>query len=181
MPDSQNRPVRRSIRLSHANYSHPGAYFVTICACRMERLFGTVEHGRVRLSHVGEIAHSCWLEIPQHFPNVRTDKFVVMPNHLHGVLVIEQRARHAVPLREPIEALGKPVHGSVPTIVCSYKSAVTHLTRKHLGKQTFQLWQSNYFERILRDGDEFSNAVRYILENPLMWHLHKEPRPIWTP
>jgi putative transposase len=174
-----NRPVRRSIRIPQADYSHPGAYFITLCAFNKRCLFGTVENAAVRLNPIGEIARACWIEIPHHFPNVTSDTFVVMPNHMHGILVIKERARHAVPLRPPIESFRRPVHGSVPTIVRSYKSAVTRLVRKSLKNESFEVWQSNYFERVLRDGSEFSKATRYILENPMMWRLEEAPASIW--
>jgi putative transposase len=179
MLDGLNRPARRSIRIPQADYSHPGAYLITLCAFQKRCLFGTVESGCVHLNRIGEIARSCWIEIPDHFPNLTSDTFVVMPNHIHGILAIKERARHAVPLRPPAESFGKPVHGSVPTIVRSYKSAVTRLVRKALGNQNLEVWQSNYFDLILRDGDEFSKATRYILENPMMWRLEEAPASIW--
>jgi putative transposase len=173
MFDGLYRSVRRSIRLRSMDYSQPGAYFVTICSFQKQSIFGTVESGRVRLSPVGEIARACWVDIPNHFPGVKVDTFIVMPNHMHGILAIEQRARRAVPLRndERLEAFREPVPGSVPTMVRSYKSSVTKLVRDSVGDRAMQVWQSNYFERVLRNGEEFSNASRYILENPAMWHL----------
>ncbi len=155
------------------DYSQPGAYFVTICAFQKQNLFGTVENGRVYLSPIGEIARACWVNIPNHFSGVNVSTFVVMPNHMHGILAIVERARRAVPLRneERLEAFRGPVPGSVPTIVRSYESSVTKLVRDRVGNRMMQVWQSNYFERVLRDGDEFANASRYILENPSMWHL----------
>jgi putative transposase len=179
MRDDLNRPVRRSIRIPQADYSRPGPYLVTLCAFNKRYLFGVIENGTMRLNRIGEIARLCWLEIPHHFPNVRSGTFVVMPNHMHGILVIEERARLAVPLRTPAEAFGKPIHASIPTIVRSYKSAGTRLVRRALEHQSFMVWQSNYFERVLRDGDEFSKATRYIMENPTMWHLNREPSSIW--
>jgi putative transposase len=178
MLDNLGRPVRRSLRIPQADYSQPGAYFVTLCTFNKRCLFGTVENAAARLNQIGEIAHSCWLQIPKHFPNVQTNTFVVMPNHMHGILVVEERARRAVPL-PVVERFGMPVHGSIPTVLRSYKSAVTRLARKALKNQLFEVWQSNYFERILRDGDEFSRAQRNILENPLMWSIEKEPSSIW--
>jgi REP element-mobilizing transposase RayT len=155
------------------DYSQPGAYFVTICAFQKQNIFGTVENGRVQLSPIGEIARACWVDMPNHFPGVKVDTFVVMPNHVHGILAIVERARRAVPLRDDqrLEAFRDPVPGSVPTMVRSYKSSVTKLVRDDIGNRAMHVWQSNYFERVLRNGEEFSKASRYILENPSMWHL----------
>ena len=166
-------PNRRSIRLPGFDYSQTGQYFVTICAFEMRCIFGRVEEKTVCLSRIGEIATELWLEIPQHFPEATVDPFIVMPNHLHGILTIRGRARHAVPLQEKHDAEGfrKPVEGSVPTIIRSCKSAVTKRVRETLGSRAKGVWQSNYFERVLRNGKEFGDASRYILENPLRWHL----------
>jgi putative transposase len=170
MLDASDRPVRRTIRLQGFDYSQPGSYFVTLCAFCKHCIFGRVENGSVRLSSIGEILRACWVEIPIHFLNIRLNAFIVMPNHMHGILIIEERARHAVPLRGglPFEAFRKPVPASVPTIVRSYKSAVSKRVRDSCGSRAIQVWQSNYFERVLRNGEEFSNASRYILENPMM-------------
>lgn len=175
-PDSK-LPARRSIRLPGFDYSQIGQYFVTICAFEMRCIFGKIEDRKVRLSRIGQIANELWFEIPHHFSEVTVDPFVVMPNHLHGILTI-RRARHAVPLQKEhhAEAFRKPVEGSVPTVVRSYKSAVTKRVREALGRKTMNVWQSNYFERVLRDGAEFGDASAYILENPLRWHLKEVER-----
>ena len=175
MREALHLPARRSIRLQYMDYSQRGAYFVTICAFLKHCLFGRVESGRMDLSPIGEIVRACWVEISNHFPGVNADIFVVMPNHVHGVLAIEERARRAVPLRdeERFEEFRKAVPGSVPTIVRNYKAAVTRLVRDTTGNRGMQVWQSNYFEPVLRSGEELANASRYIQENVAMWHLDK--------
>ena len=175
MSEAPHLRARKSIRLQYMDYSQPGAYFVTICAFLKHCLFGRVESGRMDLSPIGEIVRACWVDIPNHFPGVKADTFVVMPNHVHGILAIEERARRAVPLRdgERFEAFRKAVPGSVPTIVRNYKAAVTKLVRDTTGNRAMQVWQSNYFERVLRNGEELANASRYIQENIAMWPLDK--------
>jgi putative transposase len=128
------------------------------------------------LNGIGEIAAACWLKIPLHFPQVTPGVFAVMPNHVHGILEIEERARHAVPLREihRPESLRHLVSGSIPTIIRSYKSAVTKQVRKALHRQEYQVWQSNFYESVLRSAEEYKNAMRYILENPKMWDADSE-------
>jgi REP element-mobilizing transposase RayT len=176
MPGPESLPKRRSIRLPCFDYSQTGRYFITICAFRRRTLFGLIENSRVCLNRIGEIAAACWLEIPRHFPLVTPGVFVVMPNHLHGILEIEERARRAVPLREihRPESLRDPVSGSIPTIIRSYKSAVTKQVRELLHRQEYRVWQSNYYESVLRSEKECGNAVRYILENPKMWDTDSE-------
>jgi putative transposase len=146
-----------------------------MCAFRKTCLFGGIENDIVVLSPVGKIVRDCWADIPNHFASVRLGVFVVMPNHLHGILTVEERARHAVPLQvaRNLEQFQGPTAASIPTIVRSFKSAVTRLVREHAQSQAIRVWQSNYFERILRNGDELEKATRYIVENPLHWHMDK--------
>ncbi len=176
MTGSDPLPKRRSIRLPCCDYSQPGHYFITICAFRRRTLFGLVENSCMRLNRIGEIAAACWLEIPKHFMLVTPRVFVVMPNHVHGILEIEERARRAVPLREihRPESFRHAVSGSIPTMVRSYKSAVTKQAREMLQRPGYQVWQSNYYESVLRSAEECENAARYILENPKMWDADSE-------
>jgi hypothetical protein len=88
---------RRSIRLSGYDYSESGAYFLTLCVRDMKPLFGRVAEGKMGLSPTGLVVQECWLEIPRHFRQVELDEFVVMPNHLHGILLFTVGARHGVP------------------------------------------------------------------------------------
>lgn len=91
------RHHRRSIRLPGYDYSQAGTYFVTICTQGRACLFGRVVEGDIRLNRYGEIVRSCWLDIPMHFPKVELDEFVVMPNHVHGIIVISVGARFIAP------------------------------------------------------------------------------------
>ena len=86
-----DRHHRRSIRLKGHDYTQPGAYFVTICTRDRECLFGHMVNGEMRLNDAGEIARRCWEGIPDHFPSVELDAFVIMPNHVHGIIVIHRR------------------------------------------------------------------------------------------
>ena len=90
MPQTYDVPTRRSIRLRGYDYSQIGQYFITICAYEMRNVFGRIANGTVLLSVVGRIAIDCWRDIPQHFAHVELDAFVIMPNHLHGILTIRR-------------------------------------------------------------------------------------------
>ncbi len=170
-------PVRRSIRLPHVDYSQRGTYFLTICTFNKSCLFGRITNNIITLNHVGKIAQNSWLAIPSHFQNVRLSAFVVMPNHLHGILSIKERARHAVPLQiaRSVEDFQRPVAASIPTIVRSFKAAVTKQARSDTNSPAFNVWQSNYFERILRNATEIKSATRYVIENPSRWMVHSRP------
>src|SRR5438094_1023495 len=168
---------RRSIRLRGADYSEPGAYFITICAAQRRSIFGKIDKERIILSPLGEIVRACWIEIPEHFPRASADQFVVMPNHMHGILGLTVGARYIVPFdreaRTP-EKFQKPVKGSIPTVVRTFKAAVARRAKKELGISSNDIWQRNYFERVLRDGKEYADASRYILENPQRWEWDRE-------
>ena len=88
MPNSEFRKDRHSIRLSGHDYSYVGVYFITVCTADRQHLFGEVENGRMVLNEVGEVASRCWRDLPQHFPHAHLDAWVVMPNHVHGIIVI---------------------------------------------------------------------------------------------
>ena len=173
MLDVLGRPARRSIRFPSCDYTRPGQHFVTICTFNMRCLFGAIVNGSVRLNVIGRIAMDCWRTIPEHFPNLDLEAFVVMPNHVHGILTIKPdhvADGHGCPVPlQPVERFQRPVAGSIPTVIRSYKQAVTYLTRKTLPESQPNIWQSNYFERILRGEKEFSLARRYIFDNPWKW------------
>ena len=166
-----DRPDRSSIRLPKFDYSQPGCYFITICAFRMRCLFGRIENAHVLLSQTGFAVRARWIDVPHHFPNVDIDAFVVMPNHFHGIVVVKERARRAVPLQDRGEAFQHPMPASIPTIVRSFKASVTRHVRSQSRKSDIEVWQSNYFERVIRDGPEFAKNSHYICCNPAMWHI----------
>ena len=130
-------------------------------------MFGDVVNGRMVLNNSGRMVEKCWNDIPVHFPHVKSDEFVVMPNHVHGIVVIDAvGARHAVPLPEQF---GKPVSGSIPTVVRSFKSAVTKRINAVRGNPGAKLWQRNYWEHIIRNESEWNRIREYIRNNPGTW------------
>ncbi len=159
------RPRRRSIRLPGYDYAQPGAYFVTICTRNRSCVLGTIREGEMALSKAGAFVTTCWAAIPNHFPDVTLDEFVVMPNHLHGILVIAGRG---TPWRAPTEAFGRPAPGSLPTVIRAFKSSVTRNLIRYEGRKG-SLWQRGYYERVIRDEEELSRLRQYIAENPMKW------------
>ncbi len=94
MPYDRNKHHRRSTRLKGYDYTSAGAYFITICTHQRECLFGEIVQGEMQLNDFGQIAMDCWQTIPDHFSDrVRLDEFVIMPNHVHGILVIPDNGR----------------------------------------------------------------------------------------
>jgi REP element-mobilizing transposase RayT len=164
---------RLSIRLKDYDYSQNSAYFVTICTHNCRRLFGKAVIEKIQLNVYGRTVTECWDEIPRHFKNVILDEFTVMPNHVHGILSILDGRGTAC--RVPtVERFGSPVVNSLPTIVRSFKSAVTNRINK-IGRTPGTLvWQRNYYEHVIRNEDKLNEIRQYIQFNPLKWHLDRE-------
>ncbi|HOK46119.1 MAG TPA: hypothetical protein PLK67_09320 [Bryobacteraceae bacterium] len=201
---------RRSIRLKTYDYTQPGAYFITICTRERVSLFGTVVDGEMRLNARGEIVCEEWFKTAQIRPYVQLqeDEFVVMPNHVHGIVWIVDDDLAPVGATDrrgdrPVAPTTVPPRGPAPqslgAIIAGFKSAVTHRINALRGAPGAPVWQRNYFEHVIRDeralaranGRSPLHAIRqYIIENPLRWHLDRynpertgeDPlaREIWT-
>ena len=166
---------RRSIRLKKYDYGQPGAYFVTICTHRHLCLFGDVIDGTMCLNGYGYLVEEEWVQTEAIRPNVIMDVFQVMPNHVHGIIGIVDpergrgMARHAPTARQ----FGKPIQNSLPTMVGSFKSAVTKRINRRRGTPGALLWQRGYYEHIIRNERALDYIRQYIVENPLRWHFDK--------
>jgi putative transposase len=154
---------RRSIRLPGYDYAQNGVYFVTMVTQGRKPLFGDVVDGEMVLNDVGRMVEKVWLEIPGHFSGVDVDTFIIMPNHVHGIIEIEREdrisgvgARHAVPQQPEgiFEAFGKPLPGSIPTIIRSIKAEVTKRYHEMTNTPKIHLWQRNYYEHVIRDEND---------------------------
>ena len=170
------QPLRRhSIRLKGYDYSQAGAYFITICVKDRKCLLGEVINGEIILSDIGKIIEECWNKIPTHFNSVNLDAFVVMPNHLHGIVLITDN-RRGVQLNAPtimnFYKLISPKQNTLSVIIRTFKAVVTTHSRKN-NYPSFQ-WQRNYYEHIIRSEDELNSIREYILNNPLHWQFDRE-------
>jgi REP element-mobilizing transposase RayT len=167
MAHDSEMPHRRSIRLRGYDYRQAGAYFVTISVQDSAHLFGEIVNGRVDLNEAGRIAEGRWRAIPLRFPGVELDEFVVMPDHLHGILFLPATAGDGTePLPRP-EEFGKPVRGSLATIVRSFKSAVSKRMHKLPQPPDGPIWQRGYYEHVIRSEASLRTIQKYIAENPL--------------
>lgn len=152
-------------RLENRDYSSPGLYFITACSNFKRCIFGRADGGAAKLNSLGRIADEAWNALPGQFPEVRLHGHVVMPNHVHGI--IEILAQPAAPLQGNASRRPRRVH-SLSEIVRTYKARVSR--RAHLElKVSSEIWQHNYYDRVIRDSRELSNAARYIAENPVRW------------
>ncbi|GBD93135.1 hypothetical protein BMS3Abin05_00718 [bacterium BMS3Abin05] len=181
MKYDSNKHHRRSIRLKGYDYSQAGAYFITICTHNRDYLFGDVVNRQMVLNEWGEIIKIEWVKTSQLRANVKLDAFVIMPNHIHGIIVLNNMddcrdtARRVPTTAKPhqTEQFGKPVSGSLPTIVRSYKSAVTKRINDLRQTPGAPVRRRNYYEPIIRNENELSKIREYILNNPchLSYHI----------
>jgi putative transposase len=165
---------RKSIRLHGYDYSQAGSYFITLCTHDRLPLFGEIVEGAMVLNTAGKIVENCWRAIPGHFPQVTLDEFIVMPNHVHGIISVG--ANDYLPLRsnetgtQSNEILRPLRHGTSRTIgsmVRGFKIGVTRWFRTNTNIRT--VWQRNYYEHIIRNEDTYLTIAEYIQTNPQRW------------
>ena len=140
---------------------------MTICTKDHACLFWHVVNGEMHLNEAGEIAQRCWEDIPHHFPFVELDAFVIMPNHVHGVVVVPGRGTACCP--PTIEQFGKPSVGSIPTVVRSYKSSATRHINLLRAAPCTPVWLRNYYEHVVRNERELAAIREYIQANRALW------------
>jgi putative transposase len=184
---------RKSSRLRDYDYSSRGAYFVTICTHRKVKLFGYIQTGSMCMNQAGQIVATWWRILPFRYPQIALDEFIVMPNHLHGILHIRDNQLpvgeiHEFPLRD---------HCEVETSILAHQTQLDHRTdrRKMLiplaigffkmntakainsfrDSHGTRIWQRSYYERIIRNETELNRIREYILNNPLNLDLDLSP------
>jgi REP element-mobilizing transposase RayT len=185
-----------STRAQWWDYSRNGIYYITFCTKDRRFYFGNILNHTMILSDIGIMARQFWSEIPSHFPNVLLDEFVIMPNHIHGIILIRNDAGggntrndggtdvfvqtlHATSLQQPsqppqpppppknqIMSGISPSPGSLPVVIRSYKSALTKYCNE---KKWIFGWQPRYHDHIIRDVGELQRIRKYIMENPEKW------------
>jgi putative transposase len=172
VPYDPNRHHRRSIRLAGYDYTQPGTYFITICTHERRPVLCEIHSGTVSFTKIGQSVARCWLALPRHFENITLDSWVLMPDHMHGIIIIENIGAPTV--AEP--ALLMPSHrpngtrsGSLNAIVQNFKSISTRKVNRLNHTRGAQLWQRDYYERILRDARTLDSIRRYIDQNPAKW------------
>lgn len=166
---------RKSIRTKGYDYSQAGFYFVTICTHKRIHLFGNIHNGIMILNDAGEIANTCWLDIPKHFPNVILHAYIIMPDHVHGIIELtnESGAKNFSPLKQsPSSTPFRSPSRTVGSIVRGFKIEVTKWFR-HNQPDEFPpkqpVWQRNYHDRIIQNEKSFNRITNYILNNPKKW------------
>jgi REP element-mobilizing transposase RayT len=167
----KNKYRIESARLKGWDYSSNGYYFVTICTKNRECFFGDVVDGKMQLNEIGKIADKELKKTEQIRKNVKLDEYRVMPNHVHGVIVIENEKIESVETtRRVVSTTLKP--NSLGSIIGQFKSIVTKCVYE-IGHHQFG-WQERFHDHIIRDEESLNRIREYIRTNPLRWHLDKE-------
>jgi putative transposase len=187
----RNLPERHSIRLSGFDYSRMAVYFITIDTDGRIPIFGKICKDAMILNDFGKIAEKCWLDIPKHFPAATLNEYIVMPNHIHGLIGLTGEAdtvsiikadtaiinktdtacRVPTDKKNKIETFSKPTVRSIPTIIRSFKSAVTKLMHEQFPGRYGKIWQPRYYEHIVRSERELNAIIDYIRANPANWNV----------
>ena len=177
---------RRSIRLRNYDYSQPGAYFVTICTYQKQSWFGEIKNGQIYLNQLGKIVADEWLKTCKIRPNFKLDEWVIMPNHFHGIVIINDYSGddQSLGARDAPLDLGardaplqqKP--NSLSSCIAGFKSAVTKRINLLRQNTDTPIWQRNYYESILRDEKYLAVVREYIINNPKNWTNDRDYLPI---
>ena len=161
---SPTRGWRLSPRIQGYDYAQEGAYFITVCTFDRVCLFGSVREGRSHVNGPGAAVVDCWRAIPIHSPEVQLDEFVVMPNHIHGILRIAHDDQPPA----------SPGGLSIAVIVGEFKAAATKAIHELDGFRKVRVWQRSYYDHVLRSDSALAHIRQYIVDNPLKWHLDEE-------
>jgi putative transposase len=156
------QPRRNSLRYPWHDYADPGVVFVTLCTHNRQRLFGSVIDGRMAHSSAGELAVHRWTEIPKRFPTVAIDAFVVMPDHIHGLIMTGVNPDAS----GPEAAVGAVIRWFKTSVIAGYRDGVAN---HGWPRYDAHLWQGEFYDRIMRNDAEIENRRRYIEGNPGRW------------
>ena len=170
----QNIYKIQTARASWHNYDG-GVYFITICTKDFKHYFGRINNHVMNLSRIGEQATKCLIDIPTHFPHVQIPLFVVMPNHIHCILIIKDPKTEAkiVTSNRPLNEFG-PQSMNLASVIRGFKIGVTKFARKE--GLTFA-WQPRYYDHIIRNNDDWNRIADYIVKNVGRWDMDTLNKP----
>ena len=158
---------RKSIRLQGYDYSQAGLYFITLCTHDRRPLFGEIVDRTMVLNTAGRIVEKCWCAIPDHFPRVTLDEFVVMPNHVHGIITVGANNHLPLQSNEIYRPLQHGTFRTIGSIVWGFKIGVTQWFRANT--DIHAVWQRNYYEHIIRNEGAYLKIAECIQANPQRW------------
>jgi len=193
---------RQSLRLDEYDYSTPGVYFVTICVNKHLCLFGGIEDEDMKVNAAGRMVWKWWNELNNKFEIIQTDEAVVMPNHFHGIVIINENSNVGAALcgrptkhqqmdgnnNKPPNTPGQP-HRVAPTSLFDvmewFKTMTTNEYIRNVKQSGWlpfhkKLWQRSYYDRIVRDEDELNSIREYVMYNPLKWGVDQNHPQNWS-
>ncbi len=160
---------RKSPRKEGYDYTSEGGYFVTICAFQRKELFGDINHDEMFLNTLGLLAEKYWRSIPEHFPQVTVDTFIIMPNHVHGILFFDEPTQSLNVGTTHVSSTIGAKAGSLGRVIGAYKAIVSKAAREIINNPMMQIWQERYHDRIIRNQRECDAIRTYIGQNPINW------------
>jgi putative transposase len=174
-------PQRRPQRLKNYNYSRAGGYFITICTARRMCLFGDIRNEEIYLNKFGEIVQICWRDLRRHYSHITFDAFVIMPNHVHGIIMVDELAGsgsrifsaavhenaggETPPLRKP---------ATLSQIIGYFKYQSSKQINGLRNMPRIPVWQRSFYDHVIRDEASLNRIREYIATNPLRWCLDRE-------
>lgn len=185
-----------SARLQNWDYGSDGSYFITICTKGREHFFGEIINDEIQLSKMGKLAEQFWIDIPTHFPFIELGNFVVMPNHVHGILIIDKtnilpvvlvsselpvETRLIASLQSNVPSKTKQIGGFSGNKNPMLNDNISRIIRWYKGRCSFEIkkinadfeWQSRFHDHIIRDAESFERIQDYIENNPINWKNDK--------
>lgn len=163
---------RKSIRLKGYDYSKEGVYHITVATVNRECMFGNIINGEMFLNDSGDIIQQEWTKTPVIRPNIRLDEFVIMPNHIHGIIIIEYSMGRGVLQYAPTKF--QSPSQTIGAIVRGFKSTVTKQINTIRNTPLKQVWQRNYYEQIIQTDADLNRVREYIVNNPKQWNNEKQ-------
>jgi REP element-mobilizing transposase RayT len=169
---------RRSIRLKRYDYSQPELYFITICTQNRSKLLGDIKNSKIILNDAGIMVHRIWNGIPNDFRNIQLHEFVIMANHIHGIIKITTVGADSISAKDTGAEIDSAPTPAIPEIVQSFKR---HTTIEYIKMVKLnivppfekRIWQRNYYEHIIRNEKSYYQIAEYIRNNPLKWQEDK--------
>ncbi len=157
----------KSHRLRNWDYSNTGYYYITICTSNKKKFFGEIVQGNIELTNIGKIIQTEWLKSFEMRKELSCDIYVIMPNHIHAILILTNQEMYIPQLNKQI--LMKPK--SISSFVSGFKSSVTKEIRYIKQISNFKVWQKGYYDHIIRNEIELEKIREYIHDNPLNWEF----------
>ncbi len=171
MKSKPSQPYRRATRLRNYDYGQTGGYFVTICVQDQKCMLGEIIDGWMQSNEIGKIVVECWNRIPQRFFSAELDASVVMPNHIHGIILLNTGGTNTRSQPHRRGEVSSPTSTTLGQIVAYFKYQSTKCVNQYRDMPGTRIWQRNYYDHVLRDEIDLQRIRQYITNNPMQWEL----------